>query len=126
MRLFFAIIIIALSSAPGFGQVAEFSIKEPVHKFPKTREGEVLEHTFTIKNTGTAPLIITGYSVACSCTKVDFPKEPIAPGKTASIKVTFDSNGKAFYQDRVIILNTNTKRKSEKLRFKVYVEPKPQ
>jgi hypothetical protein len=52
------------------------------------------------------------------------PKEPIAPGKSGVIKITFDTNGRTFYQDRVIILNTNTKKKEEKVRFKVYVEPK--
>jgi hypothetical protein len=39
MRLLFAIIILAMNSATGFGQLAEFSIKEPVVKFPKSKEG---------------------------------------------------------------------------------------
>ncbi len=126
MRLLFAIIILALSSATGFGQLAEFSIKEPVHKFPKTNEGIVLEHEFVFTNTGRSPLIISGYSVACSCTKVLLPKDPIAPGQKAVIKLTFDTEGKTFYQDRTIFLQTNTKKKTDKLRFKVYVEPKQQ
>lgn len=124
MKFFFAILIAILSSAPGFGQVAEFSIKEPLHKFPKTQEGTVLTYTYTFTNTGKAPLIISGYTVACTCTKVDLPDGPIAPGQKGTIKITFDTEGRTYYQDRVIILNTNTKRKTEKIRFKVYVEPK--
>ena len=124
MRLLFAIIILAMNSATGFGQLAEFSIKEPVVKFPKSKEGAVLEHEYKFTNSGKAPLIFTGYSVQCTCTKVVVPKEPIAPGKSGVIKITFDTNGRTFYQDRVIILNTNTKKKEEKVRFKVYVEPK--
>jgi hypothetical protein len=126
MRLLFAIIILALSSATGFGQLAEFSIKEAVHKFPKSNEGAVLEHEFIFTNTGKSPLIISGYTVACSCTKVILPKDPIAPGQKGTIKLTFDTEGRSFYQDRTILLQTNTKKKSEKLRFKVYVEPKQQ
>jgi hypothetical protein len=124
MRLLFAIIILALSSATGFGQLAEFSIKAPTHKFPKTNEGVVLEHSFEFTNTGNAPLIISSFTVACSCTKVTLPKEPVQPGQKGIVKVTFDTEGRNFYQDRTVILHTNTKKQTEKLRFKVYVEPK--
>ncbi|MCF8417037.1 MAG: DUF1573 domain-containing protein [Crocinitomicaceae bacterium] len=125
MRLLFAIIILALNSALGFGQVAEFSLKQSVHKFPSTNEGKVLEHEFVFTNTGTIPLIFDGYSVACTCTKLILPETPIQPGKQGVIKLTFDTEGKSFYQDRIIYLKTNTKKKTEKLRIKVYVEPKP-
>ncbi len=125
MRLFFAIILIALNSAPGLCQEAEFALKESVYKFPKTREGVLLEHTFVVTNTGKSPLIISSYEVACPCTKVQLPQRPIEPGKTAEIKVSFDTEGKTYYQDRVIYLSTNTKRKTEKIRIKVFVEPKP-
>lgn len=104
--------------------MAEFGISQSIHKFPKTNEGIVLEHEYTFINSGNAPLIFSGYSVQCSCTKVVLPKEPVAPGQKGKIKVTFDTAGRTFYQDRTIILNTNTKKKEEKLRFKVYVEPK--
>lgn len=125
MRLLFAIIILALNSALGFGQVAEFSLKQSVQKFPSTNEGKVLEHEFVFTNTGTIPLIFDGYSVACTCTKLILPETPIQPGKQGVIKLTFDTEGKSFYQDRIIYLKTNTKKKTEKLRIKVYVEPKP-
>lgn len=125
MRLVLTIILIAMNSALGFGQEAEFFCKQSTFKFPKTKEGVQLEHTFTVTNTGKKPLIISDYKVECTCTKVYLPKEPIAPGKSAQIRVTFDSDGKAFYQDRIIDLKTNTKRKTEKLRFKVYIEPNP-
>jgi hypothetical protein len=124
MRLLFAIIILALSSATGFGQLAEFSIKSPLHKFSKAKEGQVLEHTFEFTNSGKAPLIISSFTVSCSCTKVTLPKEPIQPGQKGTIKITFDTEGRNFYQDRTVLLHANTKKETEKLRFKVYVEPK--
>jgi hypothetical protein len=46
------------------------------------------------------------------------------PGSAAFIRVTFDTEGKTYYQDRIITLVTNSKRKKEKLRFKVFVAPK--
>lgn len=124
MKFFFSFLIIVLNSALGFGQEAEFSLTESVFKFPKTKEGIVLEHTFIVTNTGTTPLIISDYSVECKCTKVVLPKEPILPGKKGEIKISFDTEGKYYQQDRIILLSANTKKKVHKLRFKVFVIPK--
>ena len=123
MKLYFAIIIIAFSSAFGFGQTAEFFLKKPVHKFPKTMEGVVLEHDYLIENRGEAPLIISDYKVACTCTKVTLPTEPILPGKTYKLKLTFDTKGKYYFEDRIVYLKTNTKKGTHKLRMKVNVIP---
>lgn len=123
MRLFFAITIIVLNSALGFGQVAEFQFKNDVHKFPETKEGVLLEHEFVLINTGTIPLIISDYKVACPCTKVVLPTKPIAPGETYRLKVTFDTKGKYYYQDRSIYLTTNTKKGTERIRIKVNIIP---
>ena len=110
-----------MNSALVFGQEAEFSLEEKVHKFPKTKEGVLLEHEYKITNTGDAPLIISDYSVSCKCTKVYLPKEPILPGATYNLKVTFDTNGKYDFQDRTIYLKTNTKKETHAVRFKVLV-----
>lgn len=119
--LFIALVI--LKSAVGFGQSADFFVDKPLHKFPKTVEGPVLEHTYTVTNQGDAPLIITEYKVACPCTKVVLP-DTIAPGASAAITLTFDTKGKYYQQDRKIILFTNSKKPIQELRFKVYVIPK--
>jgi len=103
-------------------QEAKFSVDKSVHKFPKSKEGILLEHHFQVTNTGTIPLIISDYKVACECTKLFLPKKPIAPGETVAIKVTFDTTGKSYFQDRTIYLSTNTKKKEETLRIKVNVE----
>ena len=124
MRTVLTVCVITFISAIGFGQEAEIYFNQATFKFPNTKEGVVLEHSYSFTNKGNAPLIISDYKVECSCTKVILPKEPILPGKSGVIKVTFDSEGKAFYQDRLIYLSTNTKRKTEKLRFKVYIDPK--
>ena len=121
MRLYFAIIIIALNSALVFGQEAEFSLDKSVHKFPKTVEGVLLEHEYTVTNSGDAPLIISDYKVSCSCTKAYLPKKPILPGESYKIRVTFDTEGKYDWQDRTVFLQTNTKKETHSVRFKVRV-----
>ncbi|MDH4472623.1 MAG: DUF1573 domain-containing protein [Fluviicola sp.] len=122
MKFTVAFILLVLNSAFGFGQTAEFFCDHPVHKFPRTQEGVQLKYTFEISNTGKAPLIISDYDVACTCTKVTLPGV-IKPGDVAEITVEFDTNGKYYQQDRTIILHTNSKKKTEYLRFKVFVVP---
>lgn len=118
------LIILFLNSALGFAQEAEFFVKGATFKFPDAKEGELLEHVFNVSNTGKKPLLISAYKVECSCTKAYFSKDPILPGESSQIKITFDTEGKSYYQDRIIYFTTNTKRKKEKLRFKVFVSPK--
>lgn len=115
--------IVSLISALSVAQAPKFEADNPVHKFADTREGELLSHVFTITNTGDAPLIISDYKVACPCTKAELPSNPILPGKSYQMKITFDTKGKYEWQDRAILLQTNTKKKEEKLRIKVYVIP---
>lgn len=46
---------------------------------------------FTFKNTGDKPLILSNVQPACGCTASEWPKEPILPGKTAQIKVHYNT-----------------------------------
>jgi len=102
--------IMILNSAIVLGQYAEFSFDERTHKFEETKEGAQLAHNFTFTNTGDVPLIITKYDVECTCTKAIFPKKPILPGETGTIKVTFDTEGKQGWQYRKILLHANVKK----------------
>ena len=112
-----------MSSALGFAQEAEFDIDKAVIKFPKTQEGQILHHTFVVENSGDAPLIISEYEVACPCTKLTLPDHPINPGDIAELELTFDTKGKYYFQDRTILVHTNTSKGIHKLRMKVNVVP---
>jgi len=46
---------------------------------------------FKFTNTGTEPLIISNAKGSCGCTVPEWPKEPIAPGASSSIKVKYDT-----------------------------------
>jgi len=47
---------------------------------------------FKFTNTGKAPLIINNAQGSCGCTVPTYPKEPIMPGETSEIKVSYDTN----------------------------------
>lgn len=120
----FAVIIIILITAPVFTQRAVFYAPNKTIRFPKTQEGEKLKYRYVIKNTGDAPLEFYGFEAECTCTEVNLPKNVIKPGEQDFVDVVFDTNGKYYYQDRIIYLSTNTRKKRERLRFKVFVIPK--
>ncbi len=115
------ILLICFNSAIALGQYAEFSFDKKFHKFKPVPEGEILTHTFEFENTGNVPLIITNYKVACSCTKVDFPQNPILPGESGKIKVTFDSQGKIGWQYRSIKLFANIPKEVFELEIRVKI-----
>lgn len=47
---------------------------------------------FKFRNTGVEPLILSNVSSSCGCTVPEWPREPILKGKSASIKVKYDTN----------------------------------
>ena len=120
----FLVIILILITAPAFTQRAVFYAPNKTIRFPKTKEGEKLKYRYIVKNTGKSPLEFYGFEAECTCTEVTLPKNVIKPGEQDFIDVVFDTNGKYYYQDRIIYLSANTKKKREKLRFKVFVIPK--
>jgi hypothetical protein len=87
------------------GPVISFSEKS--HDFGNINQGDVVEYTFKFKNTGTQPLVISNVGVTCGCTATDWPKEPIAPGKSSAITAKFNSAGKMGQQNKVITVESN-------------------
>ena len=108
-----------------------FTFAQPVIKFEDAKhnygfvsEGEQLVHEFKFQNTGNQPLVITETKVACSCTKVEFPKQPVKAGESGIIKVTFDTNNKYDRQDREVEIYSNATISPAKVRFKCIVKKK--
>jgi hypothetical protein len=47
---------------------------------------------FKFTNTGVEPLILSNCTSSCGCTVPDWPREPILKGKSAVVKVKYDTN----------------------------------
>ncbi len=77
------------------------------YNFDSIVVGDTVKYTFTFKNTGKSPLIITDAIVGCGCTKPTYSKEPIPPGKSGTIYVEFRSIGKMGVQDKTITVQSN-------------------
>ncbi|HNW97163.1 MAG TPA: DUF1573 domain-containing protein [Bacteroidales bacterium] len=60
-----------------------------VHDYGAIVKGSNGNCTFTFKNTGNEPLVLTNVTTSCGCTIAAWTKEPILPGKTGEIKVNY-------------------------------------
>lgn len=49
------------------------------------------QRIFTVKNDGDKPLIISRVQASCGCTTPEWSQDPIMPGKTAPIKVGYNT-----------------------------------
>jgi len=87
---------------------ATINFKTKVHDFGQIAEEKktaTVEFVFT--NTGNSALVIHKAIASCGCTTPDYPREPIAAGASASIKVTYNTTGRpgAFHKTITIYSN---------------------
>jgi membrane carboxypeptidase/penicillin-binding protein len=57
----------------------------------KIKLGNPVTATFTVTNIGNEDMIIENVTPGCGCTKSDYTKEPIKPGKTGTITATYNA-----------------------------------
>ncbi|MFN4000361.1 DUF1573 domain-containing protein [Algoriphagus sp.] len=118
----FALVFHANAQEQAAGAVITF--KENSIDFGDIVQGAKVEHTFTLTNSGTAPLVISNVAATCGCTVPSWPKEPVAPGKSAEIKVSFNSTGKMGKQNSVVRIYSNASEPIEKVSLISNVLPK--
>ena len=96
---------------------AEIKFDKTIFNFGKfTEDNSVLTCTFTFTNIGKAPLVITQCVASCGCTIPVYSDKPVAPGKTGTIKVTYNGKGRMAGQfKKIITVMTNAKNKLTRL-----------
>lgn len=114
---------LCLATSFGFSQ-AKIELKDAKQSFGTVNKGEVVKLDYEFTNIGNQPLIITEAEVSCSCTTVDFPKQPIAPNQSGKVVVSFDTKTVYDRQDRVVLLKSNDPKSPAKLRYKGNVHRK--
>ena len=108
--------------ADGKYPVMNFAKKE--HDFGTINEGQKVVYTFNFENTGESDLIISNAVGSCGCTVPEFPKDPIKPGASGKMKVSFNSDGKPGNQQKTVTITANTQTGKETLTIKASVTPK--
>ena len=106
------------------GKLPKVSLDKEIHDFGTIAEGQVVETEFIVTNTGEGDLLIADAKGSCGCTVPEPPKDPIKPGESAPIKVSFDSKGKPGNQEKTVTLTTNSENGREMFKIKANVTPK--
>jgi hypothetical protein len=70
--------------------------------------GKTSEAVFSLKNTGTQPLVIQAVNASCGCTIPEWDKQPVTTGKSAQIKVRITPEEKGRF-NKTVTVHCNTK-----------------
>jgi len=89
-------------------ETTTLSVDRMEHDFGTIPDTAPVETKFVVTNTGDKPLLISGATGSCGCTVPEYPKEPIAPGESRDIKVSFNPSGKQGAQNKTVTLTANT------------------
>ncbi len=92
------------------------------HDFGTLPEGPKAVHVFEFKNVGKEPLIIQNASASCGCTTPNWPKEPILPGKTGSITVEYNTQGRVAPFNKDIYILSNAVVPEGKERYELHIK----
>lgn len=101
--------------------MAEISFKEDTIRFDTIEQGTTVHGEYHFTNTGKEPLIIQSAHTSTGAAVADYPKEPIPPGRSAVIKLTFSTSGKMGPQSKTVVVQSNACVGTTVLRYTAYV-----
>lgn len=128
LLIIFAAVVAAAIGATLYAAVdgkAKIQFAETAYNFGNIAEdaGSV-SHTFEFTNQGNANLVIVNATAQCGCTRPEYPKQAIAPGKKGKIKVSFLPKGRAGSFTKVVTITTNGSPSKVRLKIQGTVVPK--
>ena len=89
-----------------FAQKPVITFTKTTHDFGQINEVDGRVTTvFEFKNEGMIPLILNSVRASCGCTTPKWTKEPIEPGATGQITVTYNPNGRPGRFQKTITVN---------------------
>ncbi|HLU94115.1 MAG TPA: DUF1573 domain-containing protein [Membranihabitans sp.] len=87
---------------------AHLKFEETLIDWDTIQTGKSFTHVFRYTNTGKRPAIISDVKTSCGCTATTYTTDPVQPGETGKIEVTFNSFGRLGYQKKSINVIGNT------------------
>ena len=109
--ILFALLLIGSITTALAQNPAEIKFSSLTYDFGKFSEKDLVKTCkFTFTNVGEQPLVINQAVASCGCTVPKYTKEPILPGKSGEIEVTYNGAGKALgHFKKSITARTNGK-----------------
>jgi hypothetical protein len=103
----FALLLLSLTiQAQSKGAIIKFS--KVVHDYGTIYQNADGKSEFSFSNLGDEPLILSSVRSSCGCTVPSWPKEPILPGQSGVIVVTYDTKRIGGISKQITVLSNAT------------------
>ena len=103
----------------------EIEFEKVVHDYGDVPYNGNGECEFRFTNTGTEPLLVLKPKSSCGCTIPSWPQEPILPGESDVIKVTYRTNRSGIINKTVTVTSNAIKNSTVVLHIKGRVLEQP-
>ena len=97
---------------------AEFKFDVETHDFGDLFEGRVVKYEFSFENVGDQELNVYKVQADCDCISLDWTKEPLNPGESGRIIVSYDSSEKIGGFNKSIEILSDAKTTTKIVRIK--------
>jgi hypothetical protein len=114
----------AATQPPVNPNAADIAFDKTVHDYGSIFQAADGTCEFKFTNTGKEPLILSKPQSSCGCTVPTWPQEPILPGKSDVIKVTYNTNNIGPI-NKTVTVSSNAKTSRVVLQIKGTVVAKP-
>jgi hypothetical protein len=84
---------------------AKMAWVEMEYDFGSIEQGSPVSHDFEFTNNGEAPLVINNVKTSCGCTVPNYPKDPIMPGESEMIKVTYNAAKVGSFNKKITVMS---------------------
>ncbi|QIA07311.1 DUF1573 domain-containing protein [Draconibacterium halophilum] len=117
-------LVVAFNSAMGQG-TPKIVFEEQSHDFGSFKESDgVQKTTFNFTNKGEAPLVLSNVRASCGCTTPKWTREPVAPGESGSIDVSYNPKNRPGSFNKSVTVSSNAENRTVVLRINGKVEPR--
>ena len=125
MKKIISTLCMALAAVAMMAQNPVITFEKTEHDFGKINEADGrVSVVFSFKNEGMAPLVLSNVRASCGCTTPTWTKEPVEPGQSGSITVTYNPNGRPGRFQKTVTITSNASEPTKKVYIKGEVIPK--
>ncbi|NCT93409.1 MAG: DUF1573 domain-containing protein [Chitinophagaceae bacterium] len=103
MKKFLALALIGMFTTLSVMAQGDIKFAEAGYKFGKIQQSVPATHEFIFTNASNKPVVIEFATAECGCTTPEYAKEPIMPGKSSKVKVTYNAAATGEFTKRVTV-----------------------
>jgi len=96
-----------LTAGIAFASAQTISFDQTTIEYGKVAVGADGQREVTVTNKGDKPLIISNVRPSCGCTTPQWSKDPILPGKSAKIKVGYNTQIKGDFKKSIEVYSND-------------------